>query len=49
MAAFVNRQWGRYVSVCGYRRLKRGRWERVRPHLRVWPGDAGQEWTYVQV
>lgn len=44
MAAFVDYRWGRYVYVRDYRRLKNGKWEHVRSHLRNWPGDTGQEY-----
>jgi hypothetical protein len=46
MAAFVGRQWGRYIFVSGYRRLRNGRWEQVRSHYRPWPGDTGQEFFF---
>src|SRR5262249_11736229 len=42
MSAFVGRPWGRDVEGRTYRRrLKNGKWERIRSHLRRWPGDTG--------
>jgi len=46
MAAFVNKRWGRYVYVSGYRRRRNGKWEPVGSHLRKWPGDTGQEYFF---
>ena len=46
LADFVGRRWGRCVYVRGYRRLKNGKWERVRPHLRIWPADPGLEYFF---
>ena len=46
MAAFVNHRWGRYVYVGGYRRLKNGKWEQIRPHLRKWPSSQGLEYFF---
>jgi len=38
MAAFVNRTWGRYLSVKSYVVYKNGKARKTRAYLRKWPG-----------